>query len=193
MIYTNELKHLFTYTELLESTSAGSHDRGTDIPPFKFSKNYDPRIGYTKNDFFEDLLLIYNDLKTSEKKEFMDIIFKYTGLFRISGIKNLDQDIVDILTKKIEEFLSSKAEYKPIILPDGFILCFERLKNNNKLCDVYYSPFKSIIKICYIDSYPEIEEKTIPLDKFNPLTIKVSINDFNKTIEKCNNFSKRLK
>ena len=120
----------------------------------------------------------------------MDVIFKNSGVFRISPIRDLDQEVVDKLMKAVEEYLSSKADYKPIMLPDGFVLCYERLKHKDKQCDVYYSPFKFQVKICYTDDYPEVEEKIIDLDRFDSSSIKVSHEDFNKIVKKCDDFSK---
>jgi len=184
------LKHILTYKGLLESTSAGSQDRGSiDLPPFKFAINYDPRLGYTKQDFCNDLTEIYRGMTKSERSDLMDVVFKNGGVFRISRIADLSQGTVDRIIKSVESHLDRKSEYKMQILPDGYILCYEGLKNKGRLCDVYYSPSESMVKISYTDAYPEMEDVIIPADEFNPSSINVDPDDFSNAVDKCNNFS----
>lgn len=186
------MKHILSYSDLFESTSAGSQDRGSsDIPPFKFAINFDPRLGYTKHDFQQDLIEIYQGYSTKERRDLMDVIFKSAGIFRISDIDNLPQDRVDKLIKSVEEFMESKSEYKLEILPDGFVLCFENLKHRKRSCDVYYSPSESMVKISYTDSYPEDEDVLVKLEGFSPASIGVKSDDFLKTVEKCDTYSKK--
>jgi hypothetical protein len=183
------LKHLFTYKDLFESTSAGSQDRGSvDLPPFKFAINYDPRLGYTKQDFCSDLAEIYRGMTKKERSELMDVVFKNAGVFRISKMADLSQETVDRVIQAVELHLDSKSDYKMQVLPDGYILCYEGLKNKKRLCDVYYSPSESNVKISYTDSYPEMEDLVISIDDFNPSSINVEPDDFSITIKKCNDF-----
>jgi hypothetical protein len=183
------LKHIFSYKDLFESTSAGSQDRGSaDLSPFKFAINYDPRLGYTKNDFYNDLIEIYKGLTKRERSELMDVISKSGGVFRISKIQDLSQETVDRIIKDVEAHLDSKSAYKMQVLPDGYILCYEGLKYRNRLCDIYYSPLELRIKISYTDTYPEMEDKNIPVEEFNPSSINVDSDDFLAIKAKCDNF-----
>lgn len=183
------MKHIFSYKDLFESTSAGSQDRGTvDLSPFKFAINYDPRLGYTKNDFYNDLIEIYKGLSKSERSELMDVIFKAGGILRISKIQELSRETVDRIIKDVEAHLDSKSAYKMQVLPDGYILCYEGLKYKDRLCDVYYSPLESVIKISYTDTYPEMEDIKITIEKFNPSSINVDSEDFLSIKNKCDNF-----
>lgn len=178
--------------DLFESTSAGSQDRGSsDVPPFKFAINFDPRLGYTKQDFAKDLTEIYLGYSIRDRKDLMDVVFKSAAIFKISDINNLPQDRVDKLIKSVEEYMESKSEYKLEILPDGFILCFENLKHRKRSCDVYYSPSESMVKISYTDTYPENEDVVIKIAEFSPSSIGVDNEDFLNTVEKCDNYSKK--
>jgi len=186
------LKHLLSYRDLFESTSAGSQDRGSsDVPPFKFAINFDPRLGYTKNDFVQDLSEIYLGYPLKDRRDLMDAVFKSAGVFKISDIQDLPQDRVDKLIKSVEEYMESKSEYKLEILPDGFILCFEGLKHRKRTCDVYYSPTERKVKISYTDAYPENEEIIIGIDGFSPISVGVDNNDFMATVEKCDGYAKK--
>ena len=183
------MKHLSTYKDLFESTSAGSQDRGSvDLPPFKFAINYDSRLGYTKRDFCSDLAEIYRGMTKKERSELMDVVFKNAGVFRISRMTDLSQETVDRVMQAVELHLDSKSDYKMQVLPDGYILCFEGLKNRERLCDVYYSPSELKVKISYTDSYPEMEDVVISIDDFRPSSINVESDDFSNTIKKCNDF-----
>lgn len=183
------MKHLSTYKDLFESTSAGSQDRGSvDLPPFKFAINYDSRLGYTKHDFCSDLAEIYRGMTKKERSELMDVVFKNAGVFRISRMTDLSQETVDRVMRAVELHLDSKSDYKMQVLPDGYILCFEGLKSKKRLCDVYYSPSELKVKISYTDSYPEMEDVIISIDDFNPSSINVESDDFSSTIKKCNDF-----
>lgn len=186
------MKHILSYRDLFESTSAGSQDRGSsDVPPFKFAINFDPRLGYTKHDFAKDLTEIYVGYSLRDRKDLMDVVFKSAAIFKISDINDLPQDRVDKLIKNVEEYMESKSEYKLEILPDGFILCFENLKHRKRSCDVYYSPSESMIKISYTDSYPENEDVFVNAEGFSPVSIGVDPEDFLNTVEKCNNYNQK--
>lgn len=183
------MKHIFSYKDLFESTSAGSQDRGTaDISPFKFAINYDPRLGYTKKDFSMDLIEIYKGMSKRERSELMNVVFKSGGIFRISEIPDLSQETVDRIIKEVEAHLDSKSVYKMQVLPDGYILCYEGLKHKGRFCDVYYSPTESKVKISYTDTYPEMENVIISLESFNPSSVNIESDDFESTKNKCDNF-----
>ena len=183
------MKHLFTYKDLFESTSAGSQDRGSvDLPPFKFAINYDSRLGYTKRDFCSDLTEIYKGMSNRDRTELMKVIAKFGGVFRISEISNLSQEAVDLLIKEVESHLDSKSSYKMHVLPDGYILCYEGLKHKRRICDLYYSPTKMSIKISYTDFYPEVDDLVISVEKFDPSSVNVDLNDFLEVKNKCDNF-----
>jgi hypothetical protein len=184
--YITSVKFILNFKELFESTSAFSQERaGWEYPPFKFAKNFDPRIGYSKDDFCIDLVQIYKESDAKTRKELMSVISKVAGVFRISKIKRLQNDLVNRIMKEVEEFLESKAEKELIILPDGFILCYEDMKKGNTICDLYYSPFQKIIKISYTDVYPEDKDFLVGLDEFNPADFKISDPDFKSVIDKC--------
>ena len=186
------MKHILSYSDLYESTSAGSQDRGSsDVPPFKFAINFDPRLGYTKHDFTQDLIEIYRGYSSRDRRDLMDVIFKSAGIFKISDIVELPQDRVDKLIKNVEEYMESKSEYKLEILPDGFILCFEGLKHRKRVCDVYYSPSERKVKISYTDSYPENEDIILNIEGFSPVSVGVNPEDFLATIDKCDNYIKK--
>ena len=187
------MKHILSYLDLFESTSAGSQDRGSsDVPPFKFAINFDPRLGYTKNDFAQDLTEIYKGYSGKDRRDLMDVVFKSCGIFRISDILDLPQDRVDGLIKDIEKYMESKSEYKLEIFPDGFILCFEGLKHRKRTCDVYYSPSERKVKISYTDTYPENEDIAIGIDGFSPAAIGVNTEDFLDTVRKCDDYSRKI-
>jgi hypothetical protein len=188
------LKHILRYSDLFESTSAGSQDRGSaDLPPFKFAINFDSRLGYTKHDFCQDLTEIYLGYSGRNRKELMDVVFKSAGIFKISDIKNLPQDRVDQLIKDIENYMESKSEYKLEIFPDGFILCFENIRHRRRLCDLYYSPSERKIKISYTESYPENEDLILDMSEFSPISVGIDPKDFSSTIEKCDNYLEKIK
>lgn len=183
-----KLRYLRTFNSLFESTSAGSHDRGTsNVSPFKYAINFDHRIGYSKEDFIKDLSEIYTKSTHKERRDLMDFIFKNVGVFRISQIADLSQDRVDDLMKQLEDFLDSKAEYKPQFFPDGYFLCYENLTKGGRRCDVYYSPKEQMIKICFTDYYPEMEEIKYGLEEFSPQSIGIDPEDFSKLLDTFNN------
>ena len=186
------MKHILSYSDLYESTSAGSQDRGSsDVPPFKFAINFDPRLGYTKHDFTQDLIEIYRRYTSTDRKDLMDVIFKSAGIFKISDIVDLPQDRVDNIIKNVEKYMESKSEYKLEILPDGFVLCFEGLKHRKRMCDVYYSPSEGKVKISYTDTYPEDEDVIVNIQRFSPASIGVNPEDFLETIKKCDNYNRK--
>ena len=183
------MKHILRYSDLFESTSAGSQDRGSaDFSPFKFAINFDSRLGYTKHDFCQDLTEIYVGYSIRNRKELMDVVFKSAGIFKISDIKDLPQDRVDQLIKDVEEYMESKSEYKLEIFPDGFILCFENIRHRKRLCDLYYSPSEKLIKLSYTESYPENEDLILDINEFSPISVGIDFDDFGSTIDKCNTY-----
>lgn len=115
----------------------------------------------------------------------MDIIYKESSISKISNIKNIGNSSVNKLMKSIENFLDSKAQKKLIILPDGYILCYERVKIDQNPCDVYYSPSGKSIKISYTDSYPEDQDLLIDLEEFTPKNFGIEEEDFKNIIKKC--------
>ncbi len=183
-----KFRYLKTFNSLFESTSAGSHDRGTsNVSPFKYAINFDHRIGYSKEDFIKDLTEIYTKSTHREKRDLMDFIFKNVGIFRISQIADLSQDKVDLLMKELEGFLDSKADYKPQSLPDGYFLCYENMGKNGRRCDVYYSPKTRSVKVCFTDSYPEAEEIKYSLEEFSPESTGIDAEDFFKLVDSFDN------
>lgn len=183
-----KLRHIKTFNSLFESTSAGSHDRGaSNVSPFKYAINFDHRIGYSKEDFIKDLSEIYTKSTHKERRNLMDLVFKNSGIFRISQISDLSQEKVDLLTKAIEEFLDSKADYKPQFLPDGYFLCYENLGKGGRRCDIYYSPKLQTVKVCFTDSYPEAEEIKYDIEEFSPESVGIDAEDFSKLVDSFNN------
>lgn len=184
------MKHILNFKQLFESTSAASQERaGWDYPPFKYAQNFDPRLGYSKKDFCTDLVGIYQKMTATKRKELMNVLFQYGGILRISEIENLTNDKVDELMKEVEILLNSHAAPELDILPDGYILCFEDMSYNGRRCDIYYSPEEKMIRITFTDEYPEVEEKTIPLEGFKPAAYKIGDDDFQNTVAKCDNNS----
>lgn len=180
------MKHLLRFKELNESTSAFSHERaGWGYAPFSLAKNYDPRVGYSKDDFCKDLILIYREMNSQKKKELMEEIFKHGGVSRISEIKNLSNSAVEKLMRGIEKFIESKSNKKMLILPDGYILCYERLKHKERDCDLYYSPYDNSIKISYTDAYPERDDIVMNPDDLDVKDLQIDQMEFNKIIDRC--------
>lgn len=188
------MKYILKFNDLFESVSAASHERsGWDYPPFKFAKNFDPRVGYSKKDFCRDLRRIYLKLERPKKSGLMKTIFSISGMTEISQIENLPNSKVDSLMRAIEEFLESKVSDKLKILPDGFILCYENIKDpENRRVDIYYSPVLKIIRISYTDEYPETREEELSLEEFRPFSFKIDPKEFKKTIDKCDSENKEL-
>jgi hypothetical protein len=186
------LKHLLNFKELNESTSAFSQERaGWGYAPFQFAKNYDPRVGYSKEDFINDLNYLYKEMSIKKKKQFKDALFRYGGVLEIYQIKNLSNSKVEALIKDIEKFLTSDANKKMSILPDGFVLCYEKMENQKRKCDLYYSPYSNEMRISYTDTYPEMEDIFISKEEFKPEEFDLDLEDFNETIEKCKSFIKK--
>jgi len=181
------LKHLLTFKGLFESISAYSHERaGWDFPPFKFARNFDPRLGYSKDDFCNDVIEIYKESDDSKRTGLMDVIYKSCGALRISQIRELQNTQADKLMKEVEAFLESQASEILKILPDGFILCYEDIMDHEgKRIDLYYSPIAKKIRVCYTGSYPEVEEYECSLEEFKPTKYKIDQEDFNDVISKC--------
>jgi hypothetical protein len=180
-----KLKYLKSFSSLFESSSAGSHDRGySEVSPFKYAINFDHRIGYSKEDFANDLKEIYSKSSSKEKSEMMDFLFKKSGVLKISQIPELSQEKIDELIKDLESFLDSRAEHNPQILPDGYFLCYENLKKNSRRCDVYYSPTVNSVKICFTDSYPENDEVIISSEEFDPESVGIGEKDFLNLLDK---------
>ena len=82
------MKHLKTYKQLIESTSAGSQET-SGVMPFKYTRVYDPRIGYNKVEFMTDLGMIINDLSDNEGKDLLSIIQKVTGSASVDSIDSI--------------------------------------------------------------------------------------------------------
>jgi hypothetical protein len=189
------LKHILTFSDLFESTSAYSHERaGWDFPPFKFAKSFDPRLGYSKDDFCKDVIEIYKESDDNKRSGLMDVIYKSSGALRISQIRELQNTQVNKLMKEVEEFLESQASEILKILPDGFVLCYENIMDEKgKRIDLYYSPIAKRIRVCYTGTYPEIEEYECTLEEFKPMKYKIGPEDFNDVIKKCNDERGELK
>ena len=180
------MKFLLKFKDLSESTSAFSQERaGWEFPPFKFAKNFDPRIGYSKDDFYVDICAIYKEANREKRDGIMLIAKNTADIRRLSEIKNLNNKVVNLLMKDIEEFLASKSESVLRVLPDGFVLCYENIKYKGRICDIYYSPTEKCVKISYSDVYPENEEYEISLNDFKPDVFGVKDEDFKFTIDKC--------
>lgn len=189
------MKHILTFNDLFESVSAYSQERaGWDFPPFKFARNFDPRLGYSREDFCNDLIAIYRESDATKRRGLMDTIFQSVGVTRISEIKKLQNQIVNNLMKKVEEFLESQSAEILKILPDGFVLCYENTRDENgSRIDIYYSPTSKRIRVCYTGSYPEIEEKEYTLEEFRPMRYKIDPKDFDSVIKKCEDEVSELK
>jgi hypothetical protein len=183
------MKHILSFKKLIESTSAYSQERGSwDYKPFKFAKNYDPRIGYSKMDFLNDIVEIYKASDRKKRKDLMDVVYKCCEIRRLREIENLSNEKADELMKSVEEFLGTKADHQMLVLPDGFVLCYEKMRNAGKPCDVYYSPYEKSIKVVYTDFYPEAIEKIMKIEKFKPELYGIEIDDFKTAIGKCDNY-----
>lgn len=185
------MKFLLNFKQISESTSAFSQERaGWDFPPFKFAKNFDPRIGYSKDDFYNDLCSIYRELEKEKRDKIMAIVKEVAGIDRLKNIKGLNNLLVNKLMKRIEDFLKSKSEPVLKILPDGFVLCYENIKRNGRVFDVYYSPTDKVIKISYVDLYPENEELQKELNDFNSESFGIKKEDFESVMDKCQGLTK---
>ena len=178
------MRHLKTYRELKESSSAGSQEtNGTT--PFKYSKIYDPRIGYNKTEFISDLNILYKEKNNDEKRDLCEVIKKFTGIPKIDSIQNLRTLDLNKLIKMVEEFLDSKADYVLNIYPDGYVLCFENIITKLGKYDIYFHPNKDIIKTVKQTGSTLEPEKYIKLDTFSPLKYNIKEKDFLETIKKC--------
>lgn len=183
------MKHILSLQKLSESTSAYSQERaGWDYNPFKFAKNYDPRVGYSKLDFLKDITDIYRKFNKTKRRSLMDVVYKSAGILRLRMIADLPNDKVDILMKDVERFLETKADHQMLVLPDGFILCYERIKKSDTICDIYYSPYKKYVRIVYTDYYPETTEKYKKLEDFNPVVYGIKKDEFKAIIDKCDSY-----
>lgn len=184
------MKHLKTFTELVESSSAGSNSPN-DVIPFKYTTVYDPRIGYNKTDFIDDLNLLTQNMDEIDKRDLGLIIQSVTGSSSFDSILNLRSKSVEQLIKLVEEFMSSKADFELRLFPDGYVLCFENIRGGNSKFDIYYHPKKGMIKL--VTQTPDaIEPETlIPINNFDPTKIGIETNDFELTIKKADSIFKQ--
>ena len=184
------MKHLKTFTELTESSSAGSQQTN-DILPFKYAGVYDPRVGYNKSDFISDLELMFKKMGNSDKDDVKIIIKSLTGSESIDSIINLRSKELNLLMKAIEDFLDSKADFQLSIYPDGYVLCFENIKTDGKKYDIYFSPAKNNLKIV-IQTGSAVEPEYIQaIEEFDPKEYGIEKEDFSKTIEQAKNIFKQ--
>ena len=184
------MKHLKTFSELTESSSAGSQETN-DVLPFKYTKVYDPRIGYNKNDFVNDMDLITKTMEDSDKGDIGIIIKSLTGSVSIDSIHNLRSKQLNQLIHSIEDFLDSKADFELKMYPDGYVLCFENLKVGKKKYDIYYSPAKNNLKIVHQTGSAIEPEYISSIEDFKPKSYGIEEKDFEKTIEQTNHIFKK--
>lgn len=184
------MRHLKGFLELFESSSAGS--QGTNgVAPFKYAKLYDPRIGYNKVDFVEDLKTIYNDLDGESKKDLLHIIESFTGQGTLESPVNLPTSTLNKLMKAVSDFLDSKSDFELFQYPDGYVLCFEDVVYNNRLYDIYFNPDRDKIKISYQTGSTVEPEDIMGVDTFVPKKFGVSDSDFDSTIRRARSLFKR--
>jgi hypothetical protein len=178
------MKHLKSFQELIESTSAGSFSR-TDITPFKYTQIYDPRIGYSNMDFIYDLKNIFKGLNREEREDVSAIVAKFTGSTSIDSIQNMPERLLTKLIEEVEFFLDSKSEFQLRMYPDGYVLCFEDIKARGEKLDIYYSPSKKMIKIVSQTGAASEPEELVPLENFETSKYDLSDQDFQTTISNC--------
>ena len=177
------MKHIKYFKELIESTSAGSQETN-NIMPFKYSKVYDPRIGYNKQEFFDDLGIIMKELDDTNKKNLLTIIKSMTGEGSIDSVLNIQSRILNDLMDKVEKFLDSKADFQLNMYPDGYVLCFEDIRRDGKKYDLYFNPTNNRIKIVSQTGAALEPENYFSLADFMPKKYNIDENDFSSTIEK---------
>jgi len=184
------MRHLKGFLELFESSSAGS--QGTNgVAPFKYAKLYDPRIGYNKVDFVEDLKIIYNDLDVESKKNLLHIIESFTGQKTLESSVNIPTSTLNKLMKAVSDFLDSKSDFELFQYPDGYVLCFEDVVQNTRLYDIYFNPDNDKIKISYQTGSTIEPEDIVKIDSFAPEKFGISDTDFDSTIRRARSLFKR--
>jgi len=184
------MKHLKTFTELTESSSAGSQETN-EILPFKYACVYDPRIGYNKSDFISDLEILFKKMSVSDKDDIKIIIKSLTGAGSIDSIMNLRSKELNLLMKAIEDFLDSKADFQLSIYPDGYVLCFENIKAGKRKYDIYFSPAKNNLKIVPQTGSAIEPEYVQSIEEFDPEKYGIEKEDFLKTLEQAKNIFMR--
>ena len=182
------MKNLKTFKELTESTSAGSQETN-EVCPFRFSVVYDPRIGYNKGEFVSDLEIIIKKLSPSEKNELLSIIKGATGEASLNSIRGIKVIPLNELIHQVEEFISSKSDFKLRVYPDGFILCFENVVSGRTRFDIYYRPNSESIKIVPQTGASVEVERIIEIGKFSPIRFGISDEDFKRTIGRANDLA----
>jgi len=180
------MKHLKTFTELTESSSAGSQETN-DILPFKYAGVYDPRVGYNKTDFIADVEIMLKNMDEQDKEDIKVIIKSLTGSGSVDSIRNLRSKELNLLMKAIEDFLDSKADFQLTIYPDGYVLCFENIRAGKKKYDIYFSPKKNDIKIVPQTGSAVEPEYISTIENFDPKKYGIEKDDFLKTIEQAKN------
>lgn len=178
------MNHLKSFKELYESTSAGSFERDM-VAPFKYSKIFDERIGYSKNEFLEDLKLMKTETDPDEFNDIREIIYKYTGKTTLDSVLLLKSKTFNILVKEIEMYLDSKGDFELLEFPDGYILCFEDIKKGSDLVDIYFNPDVDIIR-CVVTSASPVETETeFSIGKFDFTKYGLDEDDFNHMVNSC--------
>lgn len=184
------MRHLKGFLELFESSSAGS--QGTNgVAPFKYAKLYDPRIGYNKVDFVEDLKNIYKDLDERSRKNLLHIIESFTGQATLESPVNIVTSTLNKLMKAVSDFLDSRSDFELFQYPDGYVLCFEDVINDNRPYDIYFNPNFDKIKISYQTGSTIEPEDIVAVKDFSPKNFGISEADFDSTIKRARSLFKR--
>ncbi len=184
------MRHLKGFLELFESTSAGS--QGTNgVAPFKYAKLYDPRIGYNKVDFVEDLKTIYKDLDVESRKNLLHIIESFTGQATLESPVNMVTSTLNKLMKAVSDFLDSKSDFELFQYPDGYVLCFEDVTQNGRMYDIYFNPDSGKIKVSYQTGSTIEPEDIVKIEGFDPKKFGISEVDFDSTIRRAKSIFKR--
>ena len=184
------MKHLKSFIELSESTSAGSFAR-VDVVPFKYSQTYDYRVGYSNMNFIQDLKILFKDLKRENRENLVAIISKSTGSTSLDSIQNLAPKMLGILIEEVQFFLDSTANFELKMYPDGYVLCFDDVNGRDGKFDIYYSPSKKKIKLVLQTGEAAEPEILMDIEEFFPDRYNISDVDFQSTIKNCDKFIKR--
>ena len=155
------------------------------VSPFKYSKTFDERIGYSKKEFVEDLKLMKNDTDPEEFNDIREIIYKYTGKTTLDSILMLKSKTFDLLVKEIELYLDSAGDFELLEFPDGFILCFEDIQKGNKMVDIYFDPSNDIIRCVTTSDSPVETEEEFTLGEFEPIKYNLEEIDFDRMVKSC--------
>lgn len=177
------MKYIKSYN-IFESSSAGSQDTN-NILPFKYTKNYDPRIGYNTVDFIQDLSIILEEGNDKQKDDILSIISSITGEPLLSSIRLLNVLSLNRLISLVGNYLDSKSDYKLEIYPDGYVLCFENLPYKDLFYDIYYSPKKQMIKIVPQEGNPSEKEYRKKVENFNYTKFGITPDDYEKTLNRA--------